>query len=150
MRIGLAFCLLFAAPALGQDAEVPPRYDVNAIPPNYPQTTPEETLASVLKALERDRIDYMAAHLLDPEFVDARLTATGITFAEFVGEVRRKFQEDPQGLKDLRRIMREGVVDTMGGEAIVTHAEIPDKKVFLKRINNRWFIENHQEEQPEE
>lgn len=39
----------------------------------YPQGTAKEVLASVAKLLENKRYEYLAAHLLDPAFVDARV-----------------------------------------------------------------------------
>jgi hypothetical protein len=68
--------LLFAGVAAAQPDAVPPRFDVIYNPDVYFQDTPQRTLNSVLDALSRDRYDYLAAHLLDPAFVDARLGAT--------------------------------------------------------------------------
>jgi hypothetical protein len=39
----------------------------------FPQKTPREALASVIRAIEKGRIDYLAAHLIDPGFVDAKV-----------------------------------------------------------------------------
>jgi hypothetical protein len=49
------------------------RYGISSSPDFYPQATAKEALASVAKALENKRYEYIAAHLLDPAFVDAKV-----------------------------------------------------------------------------
>jgi hypothetical protein len=62
--------------AWGQIAPpIPDRYGVAADPEAYPQATPQAALASSIRAISRGRIDYFAAHLLDPALVDAGVTA---------------------------------------------------------------------------
>src|SRR5262245_21618246 len=67
--------LALASAAAAHDT-VPPRFDVLYNPDLYKQQTPQDTVRSVLTAIDRDRYDYIVAHLLDPAFVDARLAAT--------------------------------------------------------------------------
>ena len=74
--------LVLAAAAAAQDETA--RYDILHNPDLYRQDTPQETLRSVLGAVARERYDYLAAHLLDPEWVDARL-ATHQDYFERVG-----------------------------------------------------------------
>jgi hypothetical protein len=71
--------LALTAAAAAQDA-VPPRFDVLYNPDLYKQQTPQDTVKSILTAIDRDRYDYVVAHLLDPAFVDARLAATRAYF----------------------------------------------------------------------
>ncbi|HEV3448581.1 MAG TPA: hypothetical protein VG099_28345, partial [Gemmataceae bacterium] len=78
MRPGFAvFVLMLASPALqaqqDQDATPPRRYGVLLNQQNYPQEDPKQALASVVKAIDRQRIDYLLAHLADPDFVDERV-----------------------------------------------------------------------------
>jgi len=80
----LAAGLVLAAAAAAQ--EVPPRYDILHNPDLYRQDTPQETLRSALGAVARDRYDYLAAHLLDPEWVDARLATTRAYYERVAGE----------------------------------------------------------------
>src|SRR5947209_8610640 len=59
--------------AVGQTSqEKPPakRYAVEPDLDTFPQTTPKDTLASAMRAVQRDRVDYLLAQLADPEFVD--------------------------------------------------------------------------------
>ena len=76
MRAKLCGAALFCvgALALAQDPNAPPpRYGVAAAPDAYPQKTPQEAVASMIKAIEKERFDYLAAHLLDPKVIDARV-----------------------------------------------------------------------------
>lgn len=76
MRKILAVAVLLGTVGLtawGQDEPPPPRYGV---PPNldlFPQDTPQAALSSAVKAVEKGRIDYLAAHLIDPKFIDDRV-----------------------------------------------------------------------------
>jgi hypothetical protein len=81
----LAAGLLLLPAAVAQDGPQP-RFDVLPNLDTYPQNTPQRTLAAVLAAIDRDRFDYVVAHLLDPEFVDARLGATQAYFERVAGE----------------------------------------------------------------
>lgn len=49
------------------------RYSFEFNKKRYPQKTPKEALESMIKAIIDGRIDYMMAHLADPEYVDARV-----------------------------------------------------------------------------
>jgi hypothetical protein len=82
--LSLAAGLVLVAAAAGQD--VAPRFEVLYNADLYHQETPQETLAAVLIALGRDRFDYLAAHLLDPEFVNAQLATTQAYFQRVAGE----------------------------------------------------------------
>lgn len=76
--------LLLTAVAAGQD--VAPRFEVLHNPDLYKQETPQETLTSVIIAVSRDRFDYLAAHLLDPASIDARMATTQAYFERVTGE----------------------------------------------------------------
>ncbi len=81
VALGLAAAGLVASPpAAGQQKapdpeEVPPRYGQPFRPKAYPQGTAKEAVASVITAAEKGEFAYLAAHLLDPAFVDGRLDA---------------------------------------------------------------------------
>jgi hypothetical protein len=76
--------LLLAAGAVAQEA--PPRFDILHNPDLYRQDTPQETLRSALGAVSRDRYDYLVAHLLEAEWVDARLAVNQPYFERVAGE----------------------------------------------------------------
>src|SRR6187401_863893 len=81
VALGLAAVGLVASPpAAGQPKvaepeEVPPRYGQPFRPKAFPQGTAREVVASAVAAVEKGEFAYLAAHLLDPAFVDARLDA---------------------------------------------------------------------------
>ena len=151
---GVVFLLFVIAPsAFGQaePGEVPPRFGVTAIPRNYPQSTPKEAVTSMIRALDRKRYDYLAAHLMDPAFVNAQVNENGMEFAEIVAAVKRSIEEDPESVKQLRKLARDGDIDAQPNAATVTHASVADRKIYLQLIDQRWFIENRyaDEKKPE-
>src|SRR5262245_58860448 len=72
------------------------RYGIELNLRSYPQATPKETLASILKAIEQKRFDYLLAHLADPTFVDDRVKQAGGKFDDVVAETRNKLQDNPE------------------------------------------------------
>ena len=111
-------------------------------------------------ALDRKRLDYLLAHMADPAYVDYWVERYKVDFPKgkedgkrllgfdrLVRETNQYFENDPLILKDLRVFAKEakwsesedmktavGIVET-----------IPARKVFLKRIGDRWFLENKQQ-----
>src|SRR5262245_31461989 len=82
----VSVALILSSAVFAQDPPVPPRFDVLHNVDLYKQGTPRETLNSILGAIARERYDYVAAHLLDPEFVDARLATTQEYFERVASE----------------------------------------------------------------
>jgi hypothetical protein len=72
-------------------------------------------------------------------------------FAQVVRDVTDKLADDPQALRDLRRFARDGVFPAagMGTTAKVTIPDVRDRAVFLKKVDDRWFLENRQTEAAE-
>jgi hypothetical protein len=140
----LAIGALWTAGLASQDAKPPSRYGVVAIFNRYPQNTPKDTLASVLKAIDNQHIDYLMAHLTDPVFVDQRVKAYGGKFEELVAESRTKLANNPGAVKQLRRFLEKGEWEENEDKDKVTVKlkDVPDQQVFLKRIDKRWFMEN--------
>lgn len=117
------------------------RYDVVGDAETYPQGSPKETLTSIAKAIERERIDYLLAHLADAPFVDAKVKELG-KFRDLVDSVRAQFNEDAKRQREFLRLLKEGNIDASGSEAKVTLKDIPDRRVTLKQNAKRWFLEN--------
>jgi hypothetical protein len=171
--------LLLTAAATGQD--VPARFGVLHNPDLYKQETPQEALAAALGAVARERYDYLAAHLLDAEWVDGRLTAnrayydrvageqivstaagaalrgaeldarvrevsTRLNFQRLTADIRRKLADEPANVKDLARFAREGQFQVAGETAKATLKDVPDRALYFKKANNRWFLENRKDE----
>jgi hypothetical protein len=127
-----------------QNDDKPPtkRFGLSANLRTYPQTMPRETLASVLKAVDERRIDYLLAHLADPQFVDQRVREQGGNFDEVVRETTAKLNEDPTAVAELRRFLKEGDWKDEDTKASASLKEIPTRRVYMKKIDNRWFLEN--------
>jgi hypothetical protein len=113
------------------------RHGVTADLKSFPQSTPKETLASVLKAIELKRFDYLLAHLADPEWVDNRAEAE--SFKELVQETRAKL--DAPTVKKLMRFLEEGEFETLDTQAVIRHKVIKDRVVRLRKIDKRWYFQ---------
>src|SRR5262245_61113248 len=70
MRLAWLVLLLCPLAAIAQDTA---RYGISLDVKTYPQATAKEALASVLKAIDARKIDYLVAQLADPSFVDDRV-----------------------------------------------------------------------------
>jgi len=69
-------------------------------------------------------------------------------FRQLIRDVEAKLLNDPLSLKDLRKILRAGQFADEAGGARGTHPDVKDRAVYLKKIGDRWFLENRQEEIP--
>ena len=196
MRKTLAVAVLLGATMLsvGQQPEQPaPRYGVAVNAEPYPQTTPQEALGSALKAADRGKFEYFAAQLLEPKFLDDRVTERSRLleaqvekdliaardaqrrspnpvpveerisdepklFAESVRreaaqrafrlvarDVRDTLTEHPDHVTELRRFLRDGQFQITGDSAVISHKDIKDRQVSLKRVGARWFVEDSKE-----
>lgn len=131
-------------------------FDVDEI--TYPQKSPTEAMKSLVTAFDRKRVDYLLAHLADPAYVDdwverykqdfpmgkeegKRLLA----FDRLTRETNQYFQNDPLIVKDLRIFAKEAKWTEEGETAVGTVETIPARKVYLKKIGERWFFENKQQ-----
>jgi hypothetical protein len=147
MRLGLVLltALAFATLLPGQAAkESDPgrRYGYDADLATYPQKTPQETLGSVLKAIENKRIAYLMAQLAEPGYVDERVQKVHAgKFDGLVNETTEKVARDPGVIRKMRRYLSDGMWDTQGNSASAQIKAVPER-VFFKKIGNRWFFEN--------
>jgi hypothetical protein len=148
MRAAVAFgiLVLLACPAVGQKKEPPPapRFGVEPDLEVYPQETAKAALTSVVKAIDARRFDYLAAHLADPDVVDKRVQQLGGQFDGYVKLVRDRLTGDPESVRELRRFASEGEFNESGDSATVTVKEIKGRRVFLRKVNGRWFLEDRQ------
>jgi hypothetical protein len=122
----------------------------------YPQESPTQALASVVKAIQNGRIDYLLAQLADPEFVDRRVAEyrsdlvgpadarTILAFDRLVKETAEHFREDPLLVKELQKFIRaeKEAWEVDEDKATGKLKELPGRHVFLKKIQDRWFLEN--------
>jgi hypothetical protein len=140
-----AMVLLSAGVLARQDEQPPSRYGVVLNTRLYPQANPKEALAAVISSIENNRIDYLLAHLTDPAYVDNRVKQYhGGNFDEFVRETRAKLTKEPGTLNELRRFAREGEWEAGETSATVRHKDVKDRQVYLRKIGERWYLENRQ------
>lgn len=139
----IGFVVLVALDRLElQAAPAPKRYGIEADLETYPQSAPKETLASVLQAIDRKRIDYLLAQLADPEFVDMRVQkAYAGQFDDFVKESTAKLVSDPTAVKKLRRFLNEGEWDVEESAATGRLKDVRER-VYLRKIEGRWYFED--------
>jgi hypothetical protein len=146
MRFAFAPLVALACAAALAGADKPAaagaRFGVEPDLKTYPQGTPKEALASVLKAVEDKRIDYLLAQLADPDWVDGRLKKTDGDFKALVRETTAKLIDDPGPAKRLQRFLKEGDWDEGAARATVKIKDDKEHAVFLRKIDDRWFLEN--------
>jgi hypothetical protein len=156
----LVFVLLAGA-AVAEDDNPPAerRYTTELDLDRFPQSKPQEALASVTKTIRTGKIYYLLAQLADPAFVDDRVKEykRGIkrdapeearslaAFEELVKEVTRYYRDDPMLLKQLQAIASEGRWETRGDLALASLKSQPKRVVVFRKIEGRWFLLNQQE-----
>jgi hypothetical protein len=159
-RLAVIFAVTLLAPALTAQepaAKLAKRYGHDYTPSLYPQSNPGEALQSIVKALEAGRVDYLLAHLADPKFVDPRIAEykalyTGgdegralVAFERLVRETTLHFREDPALLKELRRFAKDAEWETKEAEAAGALKQGSPRRVYLRKLEDRWFLENRQQ-----
>lgn len=78
------------------------------------------------------------------EHVKAEAKVRG--FKATIEDVRKKFDGDLNILKEMKRYLRDGEFITIGDTAKVTLKDVKGKGIFFVKVNNRWFVEDRQEE----
>lgn len=71
-------------------------------------------------------------------------------FRQLVRDLAQKLGEDPQALKDLGRILRDGSFAPAETAATATHPGLKNRTLFFKNAGGRWFLENRQAEEKKE
>ncbi len=70
-------------------------------------------------------------------------------FKQLVEDVKVKLLDDPLAIKDMQKLFRDGMlVDTETGSKM-SHMDVKDRAMYFRKIDDRWFIENRQEELPQ-
>lgn len=152
MRKSLTIAVVLAAgPVVAQEPtpSIPPRYGIITAPEAYPQRTPREALLSAARAVERGKVDYLVAHLIDPKFVDTRVLARARLIEEDV-EKELRIERDAQRLNPPRtgalpvdppafaaavqQTARERAFRQVVGDIRATLAENPDHMKEFRRF----------------
>ena len=142
-----------------KEKKKPPRrfgFDVDEI--TFPQQKPEDAMQSIAKAVDRKKIDYLLAHMVDPLHVDYWVDRYKESFTQGSDEGKRLLafdrlvrertdylQNDPLIARDLRIFAREAKWEVTEDLAIGTTEKVPARKVFLRKLGERWFLDNKQQ-----
>jgi hypothetical protein len=150
--LGVAVLLGVAGMTAWSQDEPPPRYGV---PPNldlFPQDAPKAALSSAVKAVEKGRIDYLAAHLIDPAFIDQKVVERAKLLEREVAAELRVLREsqarnpvaipredrvpaDPKGFDEaVRREAAQRAFRLVAQDIRGTLEENPDHLTDLRRI----------------
>jgi hypothetical protein len=122
----------------------------------YPQKTPQAALGSVVRVLAEKRYDYLLAHLADPAFVKAQLklykgqlpaslaeeSKNLLAFQRLAKATGEHFRDDPSKLRELTRFAKDGEWKVDEKVATATLKILPARRVFLKKIGERWYLED--------
>jgi hypothetical protein len=140
---------IIASPAFAQkkDEAPKPRFGIEVDLDHFPQASAKDALRSFLRAMDEKRVDYAVAQLAEPEFVDKQVKERG-TFQKFVDVVRKQWSNDPESIKELRRFLAEGTWEESADVAIVKLKDIPARQVFLKKLGDRWYLEDRKKVKP--
>jgi hypothetical protein len=115
------------------------RYGVAEDAKAYPQTSPKEALASVLKAIDAKDYHYLVAHLADPAFVDDRVKRIYAgRFDEQVDDTRARL--DALIVKQLTRLAKEGKWEIGKISAEVHSTDLPGRGARLIVKDGRWYL----------
>ena len=154
----LVLGLICVGPAAQEEKKSPRRFGFDVDETTFPQRTPTDAMKSIATALDRRKIDYLLAHLVDPLHVDfwvdrykesfTQGSEDGkrlLAFDRLVRERTEYLQNDPLIARDLRIFAREAKWEETGELAIGTTEKIPARKVFLRKMGERWFLDNKQQ-----
>lgn len=97
-----------------------------------------------------DKVDREARVPTDAAEFQKRVLAESkaAAFKQLVKDVQEKFQEDPETLKAMRLFRSGGVFPDMPGDVVkLNHADVKDRVLFIRKIENRYFLENKQTEE---
>jgi hypothetical protein len=156
MRSGVLIAALFFVSSLVAQTQEGARYGYDILENKYPQKSPEDALASVIKTIETKKFEYLMAQLADPAYVDKKVeeykkpvtgkeeSRTLLAFDRLARETAKYFQDDPILVKDLKRFAKEGMWKTEAAMAVCTLKAFPGRQVFMRKVRNRWFLENKQ------
>ena len=69
-------------------------------------------------------------------------------FKQLQRDAGQKILDDPQSLKDMKRILRDGTFADEGAVVKADHITLKDRALYFKRIGDRWFLQNRETDEP--
>ncbi len=70
------------------------------------------------------------------------LRARDRAFQQLARDLGQRLRDDPQLVKDMRRVARDGSFADADPAATATHPDLKGRSLYFKRYGERWFIEN--------
>ena len=156
MLCGFLLATLFFSVPIAAQTQSGARYGFDVLESKYPQKSPEDTLASAIKAIDTKKFEYLMAQLADPGYVDKKIeeyknlfkgkeeSRTLLAFERLGKETAKYFQDDPLLVKDLKRFAKDGMWKKEANKAMCTSKALSGRQVFMRKIQDRWFLENKQ------
>jgi hypothetical protein len=158
LMLGLWFIGIFSYAQDGAKKKELPRFAFDVDEVTFPQKTPAEAMNSIVKAIDRRKLDYLLAQMADPLYVDywvdqyRRDIKQGsdegkrlLAFERLVRETSTYYQNDPLIIKELRIFAKDAKWDEKDDLAIGSVETVPARKVYLRKFGDRWFLENKQQ-----
>jgi len=123
----------------------PERYGQEADLRLYPQSTPQEAIASVVKAMKSADISYMLAQLVSPTEVDRKLKGYREAFRKLA--VKATPEKTKAMLSELNTLLDDG---TWTMRRNLCWATVDGKRdLTLEKIGRRWFMHNTPVKRPD-
>ena len=66
-------------------------------------------------------------------------------FGRVITETKKHFSEDPILVRELRLFVRDGEWEEDGEKAVASLKKVTTRKVFLRKLEGRWFMEERQQ-----
>ena len=82
----------------------------------------------------------------DARRADVERAAKKMNFDQAAAAIRKKFFEDPEALKDLKRFLAEGDFNESGDAAEATLKDVKDRKMAFRKVGRLWVMKNDREE----
>ncbi len=123
----------------------PERYGQEVDLKLYPQGTPQEAIASVIKAMKAADVTYMLAHLVSPTEVDRKLKGDRDAFRKLA--VKATPEKAKAMVTELQGLLDDGTW-TMRRNLCWTTVD-GKRDLTLERVGRRWFMHNTPVKRPE-
>jgi hypothetical protein len=67
-----------------------------------------------------------------------------LAFDRLVAETAEHFKADPIAVKELQQFARSAEWETKDGTAEAQVKSVPGRRVFMKKVQDRWYLEDRQ------
>jgi hypothetical protein len=106
----------------------------------------EAQRANLNRIEPEDRVPLDEAGFL--AMANARARARG--FKQLVKDIEQKLSDDPQTVKEFRRVLRDGTFAEGEPTASATHPDLKGRTLYFRKVGARWYLENRQAEEKKE